>query len=564
MNARHRARRPGGPGRRGRRVLAAVGATVTVGVTAAGLTLGTGPSPATSKDCPIGGRGLEVVAAPEIAPVIAELVTLLGHDAADGDPPACAGPVVRAERPARTARALATDAADRPDVWVPDSSVWAEWPPGPGGRVPPRNPSVASSPFVLAVAGRRAPGADSSAEPVTVEDLLAPTARPVRWSLAHPHRSASSVAALVMADDALAGRRDRAGVLAVLLRGADLDASPVLTKALAARASEPVVVATTEQRVATGTEHRPRAPLGLAYPAGRGWAADYPYVVLAAERSRRLAAADLLEGLHGDLGRRLLAASGFRDRFGVPGAYLVEQPGVDPAQRRPRTPRADEVSNAVRRALAMRRPSRLLSVLDVSGSMGEAVPAAGGRSRLDLAVRALVTGLATYQDDTVAGLWTFSTDLTRTADHRVMVPPVPLGTGPDGVSGRARLATALSSIRVTDGGTGLYDTVLASVRAARRGWDPDRVNSVILVTDGGNVDAAGISLPSLLRTLAAERDRSRPVAVFAVAYGPAADVGALRRIVRATGGSAYRALDYRDLPAVIAEAIGRRAATPRG
>lgn len=197
--------------------------------------------------------------------------------------------------------------------------------------------------------------------------------------------------------------------------------------------------------------------------------------------------------------------------------------------------------------------------------MANVVPEAGGATRLDLAVRALMTGLATYQDDTVAGLWTFSTNLTPRSDHRVLVPPTRLGMSPDGVGGRGRLATALGRVKVEpDGGTGLYDSVLASVRAARAGWDRDRINSVIIVTDGANEDDKGMSLPALLRTLSAERDHSRPVTVFAVAYGPGADHRALQSIVGAAGGIAYKTPDYRNLPAVIAEAIGRRGAPRPG
>ncbi len=563
--ARHRAGRAGRLAPRRRRAIVAAVAASTLGATGAVVALAGERSPATTSDCPLGGRALQVVAAPEIAPVIAELVIVLEPDGGEsGDFSTCPRPVVRGEQPARTARALATDAADRPDVWVPDSSVWTGWLAGPGGGVPRRNPSVASSPFVMAVARHEGPSGRSSAQSLSLADLFpSPSAEPVRWSLPNPRRSASSVGALVMTQNALEGRPDRARVLADLLRGAELDASPVLDKALGGRRSDPVAVPTTEQRATTHNDRHPGTSVALAYPENRTAAADYPYVVLAAARSRRLAAADLLATLHDDVGRRLLAAAGFRDRFGVPGAYLAAQPGVDAKTRRPRAPRDEDVQEAVGRALAIRRPSRLLTVLDVSGSMASAVPAAGGLSRIDLAVRALVTGLATYQDDTVAGLWTFSTHLTRTTDHRVLVPPIPLGTGPDGVSGRARLATALSRVRVVpDGGTGLYDTVLASVRAARRGWDPDRVNSVVIVTDGGNADDEGIGLAALLRTLAAERDRSRPVSVYAVAYGPSADLAALRRIVRATGGTAYRALEYRDLPAAIADAIGRRGTGP--
>jgi hypothetical protein len=59
-------------------------------------------------------------------------------------------------------------------------------------------------------------------------------------------------------------------------------------------------------------------------------------------------------------------------------------------------------------------------------------------------------------------------------------------------------------------------------------------------------------------TLKAERNPERPVTIFAIAYGPAADLGALRQIAEATGGAMYAAKDPRSIGAVLQNAIGRR------
>jgi Mg-chelatase subunit ChlD len=545
-----------------RRIAVTAGVVLTVGAATVGVVSTGWDSPASTNNCALGHRALQVVAAPEIAPVIKETVRALSTP----DAPACPEPVVRAEEPSRTARAIATDRARRPDVWVPDSSLWTgPLAPGSAGSWARKSPSIASSPYVLAVPESAVTTRGSSAEP-SVSDLLPSAAgAPLLWSLPDPRRSSSSVGALLMARRALQGHPDRTTALAFLLRGIELATSPGLDRVEVGAKSTPVVVPTTEQRATAYNEKQPNKTLALAYSDDLSSGADYPYVVLAATRSRRLAADDLLDKLRGDPGRGLLAAAGFRNRFGAAGAALTARPEVDPRTRLTRAPRPDVVKSVVDGFVAVRRPSRLLTVLDVSGSMANVVPEAGGATRLDLAVRALMTGLATYPDDTFAGLWTFSTDLTPTSDHRVLVPPTRLGINPDGRTGRGSLATALGRVQVVpDGGTGLYDSVLAAVRAARASWDPHRVNSVILVTDGANQDDNGITLPALLRTLSAERDRSRPVTVFAVAYGPSADHHALQSIVRATGGVAYRAPDYRDLPSVIARAIGRREATPQG
>jgi hypothetical protein len=192
--------------------------------------------------------------------------------------------------------------------------------------------------------------------------------------------------------------------------------------------------------------------------------------------------------------------------------------------------------------------------------MSTPVPGTSGATRLDLALRAAANGLALYPDDTEAGLWTFSTHLTRDTDYAVKVPILPLGPGADGISGRLRLGQALSTVTVKpQGDTGLYDTALAAVREVRRGWDPTRANSVVLITDGANDDDHGLTLSQLLSELRRENDPARPVALFAIAYGPASDVPSLSAITGVTGGRTYAARDPRAIGQVLMDAIGRRA-----
>jgi Mg-chelatase subunit ChlD len=205
----------------------------------------------------------------------------------------------------------------------------------------------------------------------------------------------------------------------------------------------------------------------------------------------------------------------------------------------------------------------LLAVIDVSGSMAEPVPSAGGAQRIDLVKKAAGNGLALYGDRAEIGLWTFSTDLTPTTDYRELVPIGPLGDRPGGPSGREALARSLAGVAPMRGGsTGLYDTVLAAVRTVRAGWEPGRVNSVVVLTDGENQDPSGIGLGQLLTTLKAEADPARPVLVIGIAYGPDSDQGALVAISAVTGGTAYTAENPADVQRVFLDAIGRRSCRP--
>ena len=72
------------------------------------------------------------------------------------------------------------------------------------------------------------------------------------------------------------------------------------------------------------------------------------------------------------------------------------------------------------------------------------------------------------------------------------------------------LAEALARLQATDGDTGLYDTTLAAFRSEKRWYAPDRINIVVLLTDGINDDpTGGIDRAELLRRLKAEQDKGQ-------------------------------------------------------
>jgi secreted protein with Ig-like and vWFA domain len=96
----------------------------------------------------------------------------------------------------------------------------------------------------------------------------------------------------------------------------------------------------------------------------------------------------------------------------------------------------------------------------------------------------------------------------------------------------------------------------------RAGYDPDRVNVVLLLTDGMNDDVNSITMDQLLSTLAAEQDPARPVPVISIAFGPDSDVAALQQISRATGGATYLSQDPRQIGEIFLDAVGQRLCRP--
>lgn len=203
----------------------------------------------------------------------------------------------------------------------------------------------------------------------------------------------------------------------------------------------------------------------------------------------------------------------------------------------------------------------MLTVIDVSGSMRE--DAGNGRTRVELARDASNNALVLYPDSAQIGLWAFSVLQNPPADWVSLVDLGALSDDVGGTSRRQALLAAAATLpsRARDG-TALYDTTLAAFRAVRSGYDPGRVNSVVLLTDGRNEDDAGIDLPTLLQTLRAENDPAQPVPIITVGMGPDADLDTLRQISELTGGKAYQALDPADIETVFLDAMVERRCRP--
>jgi hypothetical protein len=251
-------------------------------------------------------------------------------------------------------------------------------------------------------------------------------------------------------------------------------------------------------------------------------------------------------------------AAGVRDADGTApdGAGPDTGTRAEAPERLPMEPDAAAAAIAqINRVLA---PSRLLTVIDTSTSME--APAGGG-TRISLAVDAARTALAGLPDEYSVGLWTFAYRVAGDADQVERVPLRALDADVDGATQRDSLRAELDALpgSLTSGGTGLYDTALAAVRAAREQYQEGAVSSVVLLTDGtDDDDAGGISLQGLIDTLRSEADPDRPVLLVGVALGPEADLEALQQMSEATGGRAYSAQDPDDLQTVLFDAIRSR------
>ena len=111
----------------------------------------------------------------------------------------------------------------------------------------------------------------------------------------------------------------------------------------------------------------------------------------------------------------------------------------------------------------------------------------------------------------------------------------------------------------TGGDTGLYDTALAAYKNVQESWQPGRVNSVILFTDGQNDNPGGLERGALLAQLKKLRDPKRPVRMVIVGIGTGVDRAELESITKATSsGGVFVAEDPARIGEIFLQAIATR------
>jgi hypothetical protein len=198
----------------------------------------------------------------------------------------------------------------------------------------------------------------------------------------------------------------------------------------------------------------------------------------------------------------------------------------------------------------------MLAVMDVSGSMNTPVPTAGGATRQQVAVAASRAGLGLFDDSWSVGLWVFSTKMDGNRDYRQLVPIGPLTKQRDAID------SALAGIAPNPtGNTGLYDTVFDAYKTVLSGWDPDRVNDLVIITDGRNEDPGGLTLDQLVGKLKAINNPDQPIQVIILGIGTEVSEPELKRITATTGGEVFLAPDPSKIGDIFLRALALRSGT---
>ena len=493
---------------------------------------------------------VDVTVAPELLALTQDLLS--APDALDAD--GCITAEVTAQEPLQTAGALsALDPESLPDVWVPDSSLWAL---RAGGTELTEAGSLGSSPVVLATSESVVDAAGwTDAAPTWAEALT------TDQTVAVPDLagSAEGIAALTALRTALGGgeQADNGVVEVVLAAGRSGSAEEAL-EAAGQGADDAALVPVSEQTVYAAHRGDAASSLVAIYPSEGSPVLDYPVLRVGESGAPQDAVDAVVSALTSEEARTAALEAGFRGPDGTAPPSAGEGSGIREEAPTEVELDAAEVGGLIARLSTLATPSRILAAFDVSTSMEAPV---GGGTRATLARDAARTTLALVPGDYALGLWAFAYELSGDQDWVELVPIRKLDTEVDGRTQREILDNEAVTLpdRLTPGGTGLYDTTLAAVRAARANYDPTAVNSVLIVTDGTNEDDEnGLSMENLLIQLAAEADPARPVKVIGVALGPDADLSALESIAAATDGEAYSATDPTDLQAVLFDALRQR------
>ncbi|GAA0981854.1 substrate-binding and VWA domain-containing protein [Acrocarpospora macrocephala] len=496
----------------------------------------------------------------------------------------CVEVVVQAKASGGTMQALARGWDERvdgprPDVWSPAGSGWItllEQRVKGRGPVGKDNPSIASTPLVIAMPEPMAAAMGWPRKKLGWSDILELGADPEGWARyghpewgafrlgkTNPNFSTSGLNATIgayFAATGLSGDLVKANVTdgktREFVRGVErsivhygdttLTFLSNLQRADDAGAAMSYISAVTVEEKSVwdynqgnptgdpktlGQHRKPKVPLVAIYPKEGTLFSDNPYAVLSwADDTKRAAAADFLKYLHEDAQQAEFASFAFRSYQGKPGKLITAANGLDPKQPKTRlnVPLPGVLDQILTSWATLRKPANVLLVMDVSGSMSAEVSGTG-KTKLELAKQAAINALPQFGPNDRVGLWIFSTKQRGTRDYRELVP-MDRGTAPD-------LKARIKSL-IPNGGTGLYDTALASYRHVLTHHTDDAINAVVFLTDGRNEDQASIALDDLLPDLRKEPGQET-VRMFTIAYGEDADLTVLQQISQSTNAAAY-------------------------
>ena len=452
----------------------------------------------------------------------------------------CVHFAVTAKSPVEAMIGLGPGQPGRPDGWVPDSEQWVQRAKATAKLAAKPAAPFAKSPLVIAMDPQQA--GRLSAQP-SWRDLVAGDGT---LRMSDPRSTTAGMLTLASALPGLSQEQDRTALPALArTTAASVDE---LFRAHDADPAQAPAFPVAEADLLQHNRVSPSHPMVSVTPREGTPPFEFSLVDVATDPARARLVEQLRAHLATPAAATVLAQYGLRSTAhpvavaspkGSVGTVTVGA-SVDPAS----------VTAATDAWQAVTADFSLLSVFDVSGSMKQKV---GATTRMGVTQEAAGIALATLPPSTKLGLWMFSTDLgVNGVDYRELAPIGRL----DDAQHRQAVAQALGSLSShIGGGTGLYDTIWAAYQQAQQDYDPDRVNAVVILTDGRNDDPNGMTLQQLEARLQAAWDPQRPVAVTTIGVGPDVDPAALSQISTMTHSKFYAAPSAGDMKTVLARAL---------
>lgn len=504
-----------------------------------------------------GTKTMHIAVAPEMAPPMWKITDEVDSDnvSVDGK---CLKFVVVPAKPADVYSLLTGSVSDNEiDLWIPDTLEWVQRSEMPTDRVMALSPSVAASPLVVGTSQQTADQL-SDDDKANWQSLADST----DMMISDPEKSGVALSALLGIQRTIVGapteesastssdeRNEMGEAILGMLNNEVYDLTRELDESAGAEGLTGGVPAS-EQRLLSYAERNAEADLVPIMPNDGTLLLDYPLIAVmnkGAEREAQIQAGTaLMQHVDSDSGQASLRKAGFRSFPELAPPSSSTDIGEVELLHETVAGEGDEV---MRNWAAVNMESRILSIVDLSGSMDFEVDG-DGRTRAELARDSAKSALGYMPNTARLGLWGFSQNRDGDADYEQLLPIAPLDN-----PHREAFENELDQFpSLTYGGTGLYDTFLAGYEAALDGYDPARRNALVLLSDGANEDD-GISKPDLLARLKQLTTPDRPVSTILVGIGPDADMEELEELAAATGGRAERASTPEDMDRIILDAL---------
>ena len=485
----------------------------------------------------------------------------------------------------------------KPAVWLPDSSTWVDVAQAEGATsLRAEGSSVAISDIVLAMPEGLAEAIGWDAEAPTWSAVFESAGDADLWSgLGHPEWGAfklgktsplvatSGEAAMFASYGTAAGSLD--GLTAVQVQDPDVQAAVhqnelttshymatpehFLWHARQAEASgsaadflSAVIVdeksvwdynrGITSRDGVTRTQAEPPAEqLVPIYPADGYYSADNPAVRLTGawiDPVESEAAADFIRFAHTAQGQAAVRAAGYRDLNRMLDESIAQVGRLDVEQRGTLAFPAADVVTAVQASFSeVRKRANVLFLLDVSGSMDEAISPSD--TKLTQARKAIDAALGHFTSGDDVGLAAFAQAPDGAMVPGLVSPVADIGGSRDAFLGALGGLTSM-------GDTPLYQAVDTFAAQQAASWTSDHINAIVLLSDGENdaPNAPTIGADQMLANLK-DMHHATPVLIFTLAYGADADVATLQSISSATGAHYYDATDPSKLEAVLGDLV---------